>query len=219
MTGSQNPGLEGCRKAGWWVVGGRLCPGCQGAGKLVGMMGYAWMQLQEVPPRPKCWGGLEGRPGVREAGEDAVTSRKTDQAATGGRGGGPGGVGEGRGTPGSRDMQESQWGWPFVSCGVMKRVPRCHAWAAGWMAGCPDLALWVQAYHWLRAQGRPALPAVRPESALTGVGGRLGPTPLCSVSGSELPASFPVCVADRIHVQLDLGPLAEAGSLEKNTFD
>lgn len=36
---------------------------------------------------------------------------------------------------------------------------------------------WVQACHWLRAQGRPALPAVRPESALTGVGGRLAPPP------------------------------------------
>lgn len=129
------------------------------------------------------------------------------------------GGGEWRGTPGSRDMQESWQGWPSISCGVMKRVPRCHTWAVGWMGGCPDLALWVQAYHWLRAQGRPALPAVRPESALTGVGGRWGPTLLCSVSGSELPACFPVCVAGRIHVQLDLGPLAEAGSLEKNTFD
>lgn len=52
----------------------------------------------------------------------------------------------------------------------------------------------------------PALPVVCPESALTGVAGRFSPAPLCSLSGFEFPAFFPVSVWLITSVsRLDLG--------------
>lgn len=58
----------------------------------------------------------------------------------------------------------------------------------------PDSPLGLKVCRWLLPREGPALPAVCPESALTGVAGRFSPAPLCFLSGSELPALFPASV-------------------------
>lgn len=87
---------------------------------------------QEVLLRPQCRTGREGRPGVREAGEDVVASRKADRACAGGRGEwGKGGEGQLRG------LQESGPCWPSGRRGVREGVPQGWAPAAGvgWVVG------------------------------------------------------------------------------------
>lgn len=170
---------------------------------------------QEVLLRPQCRTGREGRPGVREAGEDVVASRKADRACAGGRGEwGKGGEGRAPGPAGEWAVLALWQTW-----GEGGGAPGLGPGSGGGVGGG---ALHIRPSLCESAVGRgpregPALLTVPPGSTLTGAGGRSGPTPLCSLPGSALPASF-LCVGLTTSVSgLDLRPPAGPGPWGEET--